>query len=433
MTDTEVFGAALKEFFDDSVVEDQIKATNALAAKVKERPAKDFGGLHVTQLIRLGRNAGHVASGEGGPYPTAGAQRYQRYTIPMRTHIGSVQFTTDVIQRSAGGDKVAFISVMEAENEGLIEDMGNDQNRMAWGAGRGTLAVISASANSATQTLKDPLGVVGTVNPNRYINDGDILAVVNPGPPVTTVRGSGSVISVSTDGTQVTFDRAINTTTDDLIVRAGATGLGATAVGSTAADREPMGLLGMVDDATYMATNAGLSRITYPQLRSQVFSQVNTLSADIIQRMLDAAEQLGGGTIKELWGHHSARRAYLVMTEHQRRYIGGDLMTQDAGTKAAKGGTVAYGDIPWHVDRHAPYGIIFGLDFDTMERYVLKAGGWEDQGNGGVLKLAMNTSSQYIQAYVAFWESKYNFHIRRPNKCGRLDGVSVTAALVHNY
>jgi hypothetical protein len=126
-----------------------------------------------------------------------------------------------------------------------------------------------------------------------------------------------------------------------------------------------------------------------------------------------------------MWCEHSARRAYLTLLEADRRYTSEKLMNPDGGTKAAKGGDVTFGNIPFRTERDFPYGFIVGTDNEVLERYVNVRGEWEDE-DGNILFRSANTHD-----FTALWYMKDNFSISRPNSCFRLDGVTVTALAIH--
>ena len=426
--DTITYSAVFKDKYGPKI-QTQINNRTKALNRMKRMDAKKWGGGRVLYPIKVGRNNSLVAGGEGMAMPAAGQQQHNVFDIPMASLYGACQWTDEVLERSEGSEQ-AFVSAMESEMSGLVDDAAVDMNRMFWGAGRGTLATITTGANSATQTVRDPLGVTGAANGSRYLNKNDILAVISAAVGSSTVRGAQRVTNVPVAGTSVVFAAAINTTTGDLVVRAGATG--AIAIGQTAADKEPVGVLALIDDSTYAATISGLSRTQEPLLRSTVITDVGVLSGDVIQRLLDVLDQTGEATITDLWGHHSVRRAYLTITENDRRYSGADLKNPDAGTRAAKQQSVTFGDIPFEVDRHAPYGVLTAPCWDYLMRFVLSEGHW-DQRSGNILKQVVNASGQWTANYAAYWCIKYNLHNQRPNASGRLDGITSETVNVHLY
>ena len=184
-----------------------------------------------------------------------------------------------------------------------------------------------------------------------------------------------------------------------------------------------MGLLGMVDDGTYVNQYFGLNRTSYPVLTSRVVAGAGPISADLIQRELDVAEQRGDGDIKVHLMHHSTRRAYLNVMEGDRRYTGANLMSPDAGTKAAKiakGGKITFADVPIIEEKHFPYGIWMGLDTDNFLRFTKVEGRWEDR-QGSILQLDQSGNTHQ---FTGLFYMRDNFAHTRPNTCFRIDGLT---------
>jgi hypothetical protein len=202
---------------------------------------------------------------------------------------------------------------------------------------------------------------------------------------------------------------------------------GATSVTDTSYGKEIMGLLGLIDDGTYVATLHNVNRTTYPMFSSKVITSVGALSADVLQRAIDVASEVGDGEISDLLMHHSVRRAYLALMESDRRYISGDLSKPDAGTVAAKRGSLAFGGIPITEDKYAPYGIIFAVDRSGFKRWSLVNGEWADD-DGSVL-IRVGTGSSAADQYEAFYRIWDNFSNDYPNRCARLDGVTATVVV----
>jgi hypothetical protein len=203
-----------------------------------------------------------------------------------------------------------------------------------------------------------------------------------------------------------------------------------TDVSDTSFNKEAMGLGGLVDDGTNVATLHNVNRTSYPIYASTVVASVGALSADVLQRGCDVADERGGGEISDLLMHQSVRRAYIALTDGERRYIGADLSSPDAGTRAAKQGRMTFGGIPIMVDKYAPYGTIFGLDRSGLKRYEAIAGEWA-QDDGNILK-QIGTGSTLRDSYEAFYRKWFNLHNDFPARSFRLDGVTASLVVVHN-
>jgi len=425
MQDTSAYQDALKDYYGPGIVELLPKKVKLLN-RFEEKDAKDFGGAGVVFPIHVGRNSGSAWGTEGGAIAGAGKQQYATVRIPMKYGYTRITCSAQVMELSQSS-KGAFAPAWEQETKGAINDLANQRGRVVFGDGRGVLALINGAASSTTQTLDSPGGVAGALNGSRFINVGDIVSCINPATGALRASNTTTVTAVPAAGTTITISPTISTTDNDYLVKAANTGV--TDASDTSINKEPMGILGLNDDGTYVPTLNNVNRTTYPLFASYVISNANAWSADLIQRGIDVADQRGAGSISSLWMHHSARRAYLASMEDSRRYIGGDLTNPDGGTKAAKMGTLAFGSIPVEEDKYCQYGMVHAIDESGLERYVLKSGEWISEG--GNIMFLVGTGSTLTHTYEAVYTIWDNFHISNPNANFRLDGLSVNAVVVH--
>jgi hypothetical protein len=290
------------------------------------------------------------------------------------------------------------------------------------------VALVNGTATSTTQTVDAPGGWAGATNGARFINKGAILATINPATGALRASTATTVQNYAAAGTTITVSPSVTWTDNDYIVRAANTSV--TSVDDTSYAKEAMGLGGLVDDGTNVATLHEVNRTAYPIFASTVIGSVGAISADVLQRGCDVADERGGGQISDLLMHQSARRAYIAMTDAERRYTGSDLSSPDAGTRAAKQGRIAFGGIPVMVDKYAPYGTIFGLDRGGLKRYTAIAGEWM-QDDGSILK-QIGTGATLRDSYEFVYRIWHNFHNEFPAQSFRLDGITVNTVVVHS-
>src|SRR3990167_8258306 len=277
--------AVLKEFYEP-LGQSQIENRTRILKSFGEADAPTVDGRRIVFPIHIGRNVGVMSSVENATLPTAGRQNFVDVHIPLRKIVGRINITKDVIDASRS-NKGSFKRAMSTEMDGLVRDIADYRNEMLCGYGTGILAQVSGSAgaNAVTLTLKNPGGFTGTVNPNRYVIPGQLLALVRAG----AVIGVYTVVAPVESGSynQITVAaNALTSADNDYLVRAAATGT--TAVTDTDWQNPPMGLFGLVDDGTYVQTLQGVNRVTYPVYRSYVQSSVGALSLDAMQRAFDA-------------------------------------------------------------------------------------------------------------------------------------------------
>jgi hypothetical protein len=161
-----------------------------------------------------------------------------------------------------------------------------------------------------------------------------------------------------------------------------------------------------------------------------VVTGVGPLSLDAMQQPLDALNIRVSSTVDFFGCEHAVRRAYLALLEPDRRYSGADLSSPDGGTKAAKkptGRAITFGDIPFLVDRDAPYGMLVGINKDSWVRYAEIDGEWANN-EGNTLKWVPG-----YDEYTAFYRIFENFHCHMPVRNFRMEGITVNQIAVRSF
>lgn len=422
--DVSAYDAVLKEVYEKTIV-NLLNSRTVTRNKFKKETGS-WEGRQVRYPLNVRRNQGVMYTSENGTLPDAGNQVYVEHQIPIRYMHGRIQLSIQVIKHSRS-NKGSFKRAMDQEMMGLVRDLANDANRAMYGYGSGVLALVNEGTPSGDTTLEldAPGGVAGSTHGNRFFNVGMNIAFVNPSTGAIRSGGARTVTAVNTDGTDVTLDSApdASVSNNDYVVRAAKAST--TVIGDTGYNKEIMGLLGLVDDGDYVSVLHNVNRSNYPIFNSVNIASVGPLSADILQRGIDVADQVGEGSIGFFCTHHSVRRAYLTLMDADRRYAGGDLKSPDAGTKAAKMKDITFGDIPWNVDKDAPYGTLFGIDPSYFTRWVEVEGEWADD-DGTILLRLVDTD-----AYEARYRIFENFSLDRPASCVRFDGITANVVVAH--
>ncbi len=387
--------------------------------------------------IHVTRNTGIGASTEGAKLPPAGYQGYAQVKIPEKYNYGRIELTGQAIKSSLQ-NKGAFTRAMESEIRGLVRDLANDRERQFFGSGTGVLALIASADQTSTSNntflVDSPYGVDGATNGTRFLQPTVGMVIAAVGTSGTAVTGTFTIgNTISSTGGYFVASAVTATTTfsnNERLVRANSD---VTAGTTNNLNNEVTGLLGLIDDGTYLNTLHNINRTTYPIFKSTVISSVGALSLDVIQRGIDCSDELGAsnfGTDGVFFCHHSVRREYLKLLQADRRYTGGDLSTPDGGTKQAalrKGGQITYGDRPWVVAKHCPYGTLFGMHKSSVVRYIHVRGEWADEDE----RIFRNVVG--YDKWEAFYRIFDELHSDRPNECFRLDGITATVTVAHVY
>lgn len=392
------YDAVLKEFYIDKIVE-TIKQEMPLMEFFKKRDDMPTDGRRVVYPVHVQRNSGRGARGESGRLPTAGSQLWQDYQVPYRYNHARIQLSAQVMKASKTS-KGAFEKAFDAEIMGAAKDLGRDRNRQLFGFGRGDLCQLNgALSNGTAAVVKNCQGLTGAngqFNIARFVAANDLLAFVTTAGALDAV---GTVSSVNAALSTITLSSGVTASDGDYIVRASTT---SDVIGDTAYNNEIMGLLGMIDDTTFVTTYNGISRSTYPTLQAARLDLAGgPLSQSILQKGFDLIDQKGNGKADVAWMHHTTLREHLSSIVTTRRYINEAGMKADAGWKgAAHKGEIEFNEIPLKVDRDCPYGMIFLLDSRQLFRYVLEEGKWADED--GTILLRLSGSDDYEARFRVF-------------------------------
>ena len=424
--DTSAFDAALKTVFGPRLV-DELNSDVALYTKYQKGDKEMWEGRDTVEwALRVGRNEGFAYGRERGPIAEAGHQSYVPFKVPLRFGWARLNISGPVMKVSKT-NKGSFKRALQSEYDGLRQDFIDDKNRILFHDGRGVLALVNgAGSNTTTLTVDAPGGIAGSTNGARYLQVGQIIAILNStGTAVSSVR---TVTAVSAAGTTVTLDSIISATDaldNGLIVRA--PNLNVTSVNDTAFNKEPMGALGHNDDGTFVNNYFNVNRTAYPVMKSNVFSAVGALNLDVMQQAFDVAAQIGRGSPTEIWCHHSVRRAYLALLTANRRYLStGGANSHDGGFKGnALKSEIEFGGVPLMVDKDAPYSTMFMMDWDGAVAWENTPGEWIDE-DGAILARVPGQD-----AFEAVWRCYDNFSHDQPNKCARLDGINSSIVVAH--
>lgn len=427
--DLSTMATLLKEDYGVGLKNQLADETPVLDLFEREDNATWEGREHV-EAIHVNRNRGVYASAEGGAQPTAGFQQIENLRIPVRYIHGGISITTQLIKASRS-NKGSFARGMQLEMDRLLDDLRVQRLFYIWHDGRGVRALVNGDPSTGTTlTLDGPGGVAGVNHGNRFLNVGDNIAFIDPATGSLRAGGTRRITARAAGGTTVTVSAALDAAVgdNDFVVKAYGPDA-SVALSNTEWQHPPMGILGLIDDGTFVNTYFGLSRTAFPILQSTVINSVGSLSADILQRAYDVALQVGNCKTAYHLTHPNTRRAYLTIMEQDRRYTGPALRNPDAGTVAFKGGYagggLAFGEVPIMVDPFCPFGMWFGLDNRSGVRYVMSDGEWADE-DGAVLRAATA-----VDTWNATYRIYENYAMLRPNQSWRLADISTTFVIAH--
>jgi len=314
---------------------------------------------------------------DDGTLPTAQNQTFVECAIPYAFNYATIRITHPTIA-STKNDAGAWAKVVSAEMEGIQRDLKNDFNRQYFGNGTGVIGRIN-QPSTITSTL--PLDAGHNVKVNMLIDvHGDLTGddINSPATGFLVSSVSGNTITITdADGTSATLGTVAD---NDYITRFGSM------------NQEMMGLVGIVDDGSEVATLQGISRSSYPEWKSTVVDAGGALTATTLDDAILEIEANGEAALTCGITDRTQFRKIANLMVADRRYT--DTMELKGGFKA-----ISWGDIPIFWDRDTPLdgqnagkSQLFFLDENEIQRYELQDLDFDDT-DGNVLHRVANKAS----------------------------------------
>lgn len=420
MADTATLDGILKEYYEDYVSEG-VNNKNPLKDLFKTQDIP-YGGREVVWDAHVSRNPGVMATGERGALPDAGQQGHIQARATAKKIIGRIELTPEAIADSAKS-AFAFVSARKDEMNRLIDDFARRNEHYLVGTGSGILAVANGNVSTTTANLKSPGGITNTNFGNRFVQPGMVIAGVNPATGQLRSSSAAKVVSCAASGASVTLASTPSNIVDgDYIVQAANTSV--TDILNTSFGQAPMGVMGLVDDGTYVTNYFGIDRTLFASYASYVKAATGAFSTDALQQSADVVDQKLNGKTSRMIMHHSTRRLYIQATDADRRYLGASLLKPDAGTAAFKQGDLTLGEVPITAIRDFALDSIMGLDEEGMDAvcYVSEKGKWVD--DDGSILVRQGFGSSAVHAFEAWYYQRFQYVVRNPGLCWRQDGIT---------
>jgi len=424
--DLSIFNKALKDdYYKNAIISQLNNEQKLVSVFTKDLEGFQSGGNQVIASVKTRRNMAVRSLGDGGIISAPKSPRYEKLTIPKTYTYGSFQITGPTIKQSMKS-AAAFGQALAEISDDTVESVDKFRERVLSGYGRGILALVNgAGSGTTTLTVDNALGITQATNGNRYLHPGMDIAIVDPtGSPVYCFR---TIEGINTAGTQITLNNAVSAgeaPDNAYIVLAATDGTDI----EHSLDLEPMGLLGMIDDGTFVATYFGVSRSNVPILNSTVIPNVGTLTSQKLQRGQDAAHRKSKMFADIHLMDHIVRREYLYLRETQFLYGDSSMKQPDYGFKGgAMEGEGQYTGTKVLPVNEFPYSFWLGLYKGHLVRTVDSEGEWINE-DGAILARTLNRDV-FIGQYRIF----ENFWSKRPNSGFRLDGVSATIDVDHIF
>jgi len=391
---TNLAGAAMRVY--DKVVHEQVFTKNVLFMNILKNVAHTTGSTTKYFSVHNGRNIGSAAGTETLTLPTAGNQKYTQANIPMRYNFHTIALT-DVSLMASRKSKEFLVNVLESEYSGAKDDMQRQLSRQGYSYGTGEIALLAGDPGVGTTiTLDTPM--VGK-DPTDYIEVGNILRFGATAATIGTVDSitSETVFELAAACPAAALDN------DPVYIAQSAV--------QSNKDNEMMGLKGLIDDGTNVATLENISRAANIWWKSYVNSNSGTLrdvSDALLHTTFLAAKKKGEP--KYALTSFDVYSTYGQTLTPDRRYT--------SAMKLAGGFTgIAFNELPIVPDYDCPVNELYFIDNSVLSCEDLAPMSFLKE-DGAILDRSSTTP-----AWNATLRYYANIAIKTPNKCAALRDI----------
>ena len=374
---------ALKTLYLDVVASQLNTEINPFLSAVKQS-TDDVWGKEVRKLAIYGVNGGIGAGTEDGDLPDATGNNYEQFVLTLKNLYGTIEISDKAI-RASENNSGAFVSLLNAEMEGLLKASSFNFGRMLFGDGSGELAkIVSVSGNVA---------VLDTV---KNLIEGMVIDVRKDSGE--TVHGAKRIVSVDRKNKSVVLSGSVEDAVAGDIV---------TVQGSF--NNEITGLKAIFGEGN---TLYGLNKETHGWLnpyKKEVEGEITELD---IQTALDTIEEQSGGAVNFIICSWGVRRALQKLFAENKRNIDTEVLA--GGYRA-----MTYNGIPIVADRFCPEGTMYLLNTNDFTLCQLCDWQWLEGDNGKVL-----TQVAGKPIYTATLVKYADLMCSRPSGQGVITGIT---------
>lgn len=343
--------SALKTVYLD-VISDQLNNNvNPFFAAIKHS-TNDVWGKEVRKLAIHGVNGGIGAGTEDGALPSATGNKYSNFVSTLKNIYGVIEISDKAV-RASENNVGAFVSLLNAEMEGLIKSGTFNFGRMLFGDGTGKLGIATTSSG---RTL-DMTSV-------KNIEEG-MLVDLREDVTGTLLHSGVGIVAVDREKLTVTIDRDISVEPGTFLTIQGSyqneiTGLEA--------------IFNLNSESLY-----GLNREENKWLNPYTKAISGNISEIEIQKAIDIIEEKSGNSVNLIVCSWGVRRALQQLFAENKRNI--DTVELAGGYKA-----MSYNGIPIVADRFCPSGTMYLLNTEDFTLHQLCDWQWLEGEEGKVLK-----------------------------------------------
>jgi hypothetical protein len=391
-TDLSTISGVLKRVYGKLTDQQNLK-TKALDQIGKSAAKKSPGGAGFYGAINDYGNESVGAINETEQFRTIDNEDYKQFVVTPKVLTAPIEFS-GLSAAASDGDDEAFVGGIIDALDKARQRLEKDENRQFFGLGNGLMATIGGNAAASATSF--------TVDSAQYLRANMVIDIYNGATKtcdskrITQVDKVNNIVYLGA----VTLGAAI-ITTDQVVkenVRDSAPSDG----------KEMMGLRGIVDDSTDLTTFESINALTELVWRGRrIDASAANLTSDLLQRLLDDVEVLGGESPDMIVMHQKQRRKYLDIVVPQKRY---NDQAMDAGHSK-----LSFNGIDLFLDEDCQQNTVYALTKKHIQKYELEAmkmGGFE--GSDVYLRAAN------FDKFQAYWRHYSNFGTDKRNAHGKI-------------
>lgn len=405
-TDLSSIAGALKQVYGQYNVQQNLKH-KALDVIAKSLTKYSNGGQGYFGAINDYGNESVGAINETEVFRTIDNEDYKQWKVTPKVIVGPIQFS-GLSAAAADEDDETFANIVVDALDMAKERLLKDENRQFFGLGNGLLAQPAGNAASNVTSF--------SVDTAQYLRANMVIDIYNgatrtvASKRVADVDKINNIVYLGVPGTGgVTLGAALITT--DQVVKENIR------VSAPTDGKEMMGLRGIVDDATDLTTFENVDALNNRIWRGRrIDASSANLTSDLLQRLLDDVEVLGGDAPDTIIMHQKQRRKYLDIVIPQKRYTDQKL---DAGFSA-----LSFNGTDLFLDEDCQQATVYALTKKHIQKYELEPLAMGKHDGSDTFLRAINQD-----VFQAYWRHYCNFGSGKRNAHGKLTNLASPAGV----
>lgn len=142
---------ALKTVYLEAISNQLNNKIDPVFSMIKQS-SSDVYGRNIIKLVPFGINGGIGAGTEDGILPACCDSRYVNFTTSLKNLYGTIEISDKAI-RASTNDEGAFVNLLTAEMDGLLQSSKFNISRMFYGDGSGEIGGTISAVDTANKTI----------------------------------------------------------------------------------------------------------------------------------------------------------------------------------------------------------------------------------------------------------------------------------------